>query len=458
MEQFALSFALPERRVWSLRELSDGIRGSLERDFANIWISGEISGVKVLPSGHCYFALKDSEAQIKCVCWKLAYWRLKFKPKDGVQVIARGRVDIYELRSEYQFVVEALEPQGAGALQLAFEQLKQKLGAEGLFDAARKRALPRYPRRIGIVTSPQGAVIRDFINILTRRFPGVHIRLFPARVQGTEAAGDVIRGLRFFGQTAWAEVVVLARGGGSIEDLWTFNEESVARAIAASPVPVVSAIGHETDVTIADFVADLRAPTPSAAAELIVIPQRDLLERASSLETRAIRAVRYRLAMFTRRLHDQAIDRAHSLLHRALSRRLQRVDDNEERLRNGIRQQIAARERRRRTIEESLRQFDLRPRLRRDRERLNAAAFRLPSIMQARLNQRRQRFETASAKLSQLNPRLILTRGYAIVMNDAGAILRSADAAPPGSGLRILFADSELRALASPDSPPGKSK
>ncbi|HYA16329.1 MAG TPA: exodeoxyribonuclease VII large subunit [Bryobacteraceae bacterium] len=457
MEQFSLSFALPERRVWSLRELSDGIRGALERGFGNIWVAGEISGVRLLPSGHCYFSLKDSDAQIKCVCWKLAYWRLKFKPKDGVQVIARGRVDIYELRSEYQFVVEALEPQGEGALQLAFEQLKQKLGAEGLFDAARKRALPRYPRRIGIVTSPQGAVIQDFINILTRRFPGIHIRLFPARVQGAEAASDVIRGLRYFGQSGWAEVIVLARGGGSIEDLWTFNEEPVARAIAASPIPVVSAIGHETDVTIADFVADLRAPTPSAAAELIVVPQRDLLERSFALETRAIRAIRYRLALLARRLHEQAIDRAHSILHRSLSRRMQRVDDNEERLRTAIRQQIAARERRRRVLEERLRHFDLRPRLRRDRQRLNAASFRLASIMQARLHQRRQRFETAAAKLSQLNPRLILTRGYAIVMNDAGAILREANAAPPGSGLRILFADSELRAVVSPDSPPDKS-
>ena len=185
-----------------MRELSDGIRGALERNYTNIRVAGEISGVKLLPSGHCYFALKDSEAQIKCVCWKLSYWRLKFKPKDGVQAIIRGRVDIYEQRSEYQFVVEAIEPRGEGALQLAFEELKKKLAVEGLFDAAFKRALPRYPRRIGIVTSPQGAVIQDFLKILSRRFPGLHIRLFPARVQGTEASGDVIRGLDYFGVPA----------------------------------------------------------------------------------------------------------------------------------------------------------------------------------------------------------------------------------------------------------------
>ena len=223
--------------MYSLRELSDGIRGTLERGFTNIWISGEISGTKLVPSGHCYFTLKDTEAQIKCVCWKLSYWRLKFKPKDGVQVLVRGRVDIYEQRSEYQFVVETIEPQGYGALQIAFDQLKQKLLLEGLFETARKRPLPRFPSRIGIVTSPKGAVIRDFIEILSRRFPGLHMRLFPARVQGAGSLEDVCRGLEYFGENGWAQLVVIARGGGSLEDLWTFNEEAVARAIAASPFP-----------------------------------------------------------------------------------------------------------------------------------------------------------------------------------------------------------------------------
>src|ERR1700691_5331512 len=278
MEQFALSF-IPERRIFTLRELSDGIRGALDRNFANIWISGEISGTKLVPSGHCYFTLKDADAQIKCVCWKLSYWRLKFKPKDGVEVLVRGRVDIYELRSEYQFVVEAIEPQGHGALQLAFDQLKQKLMAEGLFEATRKRPLPQFPERIGIVSSSSGAVIRDFIEILSRRFPGLHIRLFPARVQGPGSVEDVCRGIEYMGRSGWAEIVVIARGGGSLEDLWTFNEEAVARAIEACPVPVVSAIGHETDVTIADFVSDVRAPTPSAAAEMMVCTRQELLDR-----------------------------------------------------------------------------------------------------------------------------------------------------------------------------------
>jgi exodeoxyribonuclease VII large subunit len=449
MEQISLSFALPERRIFSLRELSDGIRGALERDYTNIWVSGEISGVKLLPSGHCYFALKDSEAQIKCVCWKLSYWRLKFKPKDGVQAVIRGRVDIYEQRSEYQFVVEAIEPRGEGALQLAFEELKKKLAAEGLFDAARKRGLPRFPQRIGIVTSPQGAVIQDFLNILARRFPGLHVRLFPARVQGPEASGDVIRGLDYFARSGWAELVVIARGGGSAEDLWTFNEESIARAIVASPIPVVSAVGHETDVTIADFVADLRAPTPSAAAEMIVCTQRELLDRIAAARARATRAVGYRLAVLGRRLHEQAIGRAQSVLHRSIARRMQRVDDNQERLRAAVGQQLSARERRRRALEERLRHFDLRPRLRRSRERRNAASFRAISAIRLGLTQRRQRLETAAAKLSQLNPRLVLSRGYAIVLNEKREILRDASAAPAGTELKILFAESELKAIAT---------
>jgi exodeoxyribonuclease VII large subunit len=445
MEQYALSF-VPERRIWSLRELSDAIRGALDRGFANIWISGEISGTKLVPSGHCYFTLKDTDAQIKCVCWKLSYWRLKFKPKDGVEVLVRGRVDIYEQRSEYQFVVEAIEPQGHGALQLAFEQLKKKLLADGLFDSARKRPLPRFPFRIGIVSSPKGAVIRDFIEILSRRFPGLHIRLFPARVQGPGSVEDIVRGLEYFGRSGWAGITVIARGGGSLEDLWTFNEEAVVRAIAASPIPVVSAIGHETDVTIADFVADLRAPTPSAAAEMIVCTRQEMLDRIAASRNGASRAIHFRLATLARRLHEQAIDRAQALLHRGLARRIQRVDDASERLRVAIRRQLAARERTRRTLEEQLRYFDLRPRLRRDRERLNDLSVRSASIMRRQMTQRRQRFEMLSTKLTQLNPRLVLSRGYAIVLNEQSRIVREAADAPVGSDVKVILAKDALTA------------
>jgi len=445
MEQYALSF-IPERRIWTLRELSDALRSTIERGFTNIWLSGEISGTKLVPSGHCYFTLKDADAQIKCVCWKLSYWRLKFKPKDGVQVLIRGRIDIYELRSEYQFIVEAIEPQGHGALQLAFEELKKKLLADGLFDAARKRSLPRFPFRIGIVSSPRGAVIRDFVEILSRRFPGLHVRLFPARVQGPGSVEDVCRGLQFFGQTNWAQLTVIARGGGSLEDLWTFNEEAVARAIAASPIPVVSAVGHETDVTIADFVADLRAPTPSAAAEMIVCTRQEILDRTEGCRLQARRAVHFKLNLLARRLHEQGIDRAQALLHRNLARRTQRVDEATEALRNAIRRQIGGRERKRRDLEEKLRYFDLRPRLRRDRERLNAAASGMASLMHRRMNQRRQRLEFLTTKLTQLDPRLVLSRGYAIVLNAENRIVRTAADAPVGDNVTVLLHKDSLDA------------
>jgi exodeoxyribonuclease VII large subunit len=306
--------------------------------------------------------------------------------------------------------------------------------------------LPRYPRRIGIITSPQGAVIRDFVQILSRRFPGVHIRLFPARVQGPGSIEDVRRGIGYFAESGWAQVIVLARGGGSLEDLWTFNEEAVARAIAASPVPVVSAIGHETDVTIADFVADLRAPTPSAAAELVVCTRQEVLDRVASERARMTQFIRYRMATLARRLHEQAIDRAATLLHRNLARRTQRLDDAEERLRSAMRNQLGVHERTRRLLEEKLRYFDLRPRLRRDRERLSYASAVAETLVKAGLHKRRRRFENLHAELNQLNPRLVLARGYAIVLNEKGEILKAAVEAPAGSDLRVLFAEDSLRA------------
>src|SRR5580658_1566573 len=252
---------------------------SLATQFTDIWISGEISGTKVPGSGHYYFTLKDDAAQLRCVCYKTTARYLKFKPQDGIAVLARGRIDVYDARGEVQFVVEALEPQGHGALQLAFEQLKKKLAVEGLFEASRKRPLPALPERIGIVTSPTGAVIRDILQILDRRFPGRHLRIYPAQVQGEGSVEQVTAGIQYFSRSGWAEVVIVARGGGSLEDLWTFNEERVARAIVACSVPVISAVGHETDFTIADFVADLRAPTPSAAAEMVICTRQSLVER-----------------------------------------------------------------------------------------------------------------------------------------------------------------------------------
>jgi exodeoxyribonuclease VII large subunit len=446
VEQFALDFDLvPERRIFTVSELNSAIAAVLGGEFSDIWVSGEISGARLATSGHYYFTLKERDSQVRCVAFRSAHRYWKFKPQDGLAVLARGRLDVYEARGEYQLLVESLEPQGYGALQLAFEQLKKKLAAEGLFAAARKRPLPRFPRRIGIVTSPRGAVIADLIHVLSRRFPGIHVRLFPALVQGEGSVEEVRRGIEFFSRNSWADVLIVARGGGSLEDLWTFNEEAVARAIAASRVPVVSAVGHETDVTIADFVADLRAPTPSAAAELVVPIRADLLERVAIARAKAAQALRYRLALLERRLRQQGIDRAWNILHRRIGRSLQRIDEQEYRMRERLRALIAARERERRALEVRLRRFDMRPRLSADRRRMEAAHANALTRITAHLARRRRAWEQLALKLSQLSPLRILERGYAIVSAD-GHILKDASAALPGRQIHVRLAKGELDA------------
>ncbi|HKX00140.1 MAG TPA: exodeoxyribonuclease VII large subunit [Bryobacteraceae bacterium] len=445
MEQFALQF-IPERRIYSVSELNSAIRGVLDREFSDVWVAGEISGTKLAASGHCYFTLKERDAQLRCVCFRSTHRYLKFKPQDGIAVVARGRIDVFEQRGEYQLLVEFLEPQGHGALQFAFEELKKKLAAEGLFDAARKRPLPRFPGRIGIVTSPRGAVIRDLLNILERRFPGLHIRLYPAQVQGETAIEEVCRGMDYFNRSGWAEVVIVARGGGSLEDLWTFNEEAVARAIAASPVPVVSAIGHETDFTIADFVADLRAPTPSAAAELVVPIRDDLIDRIGGRGRQLTQAVRYRLAMSRRALEQQGVQRALTVFHRSIGRRLQRVDEQEYRLRERVRELREAAARRHRSLESRLRDYDPRPRFARHHRRLEAARASIAQTVRLDLAGRRSRLESCAAKLSQLSPLRILERGYAIVTSESGQIVTSSREAPAGSMVNVRLAEGGLEA------------
>ncbi len=445
MEQIALDFG-PERRVYTVSELSAAIRGLLAGEFTAIWVSGEISGMKLAASGHCYFTLKDAGAQIRCVAFKSTYRYLKFKPQDGVAVLARGSVDVYDARGEYQLIVEALEPQGYGALQFAFEQLKRKLAMEGLFEASRKRPLPRFPRRIGIVTSPRGAVISDIVNILSRRFPGLHIRLFPALVQGEGSVEEVCRGIEYFSRSEWADVMIVARGGGSLEDLWTFNEEAVARAIAAAQVPLVSAVGHETDVTIADFVADLRAPTPSAAAEMIVCTRQELLDQIEARRAGLAQALRYRLATLTRKLQQQGIERPLSLLHRTLGRHAQRVDECVFLIRDRMRATLDARERRRQAFEARVRYYDPRPRLARDHRWLEAAFSRIAHLIHVQLARRRARLESLEAKLSQLSPLRILERGYAIVTNQHGEIIKQVAAAAPGERIGVRVADGRFAA------------
>ncbi|MBK9170681.1 MAG: exodeoxyribonuclease VII large subunit [Bryobacterales bacterium] len=436
----------PERRIFTVGELTEEIREALDRSLGDVWVRGEISGVKLAASGHYYFTLKDTAAQVRCVCFRGTHRFLKFKPKDGLAVQARGRIDVYAARGEYQLLVDWLDPVGHGALQLAFEQLKKQLAAEGLFDAARKRSLPRIPWRIGIVTSPRGAVIADLTGILIRRFPGLQIRLYPALVQGEGAVDEVCRGIAWFSHNPWADVVIVARGGGSIEDLWTFNEEAVARAIAACPVPVVSAIGHDTDFTIADFVADLRAPTPSAAAELVAPERRALLESVAALANRLAHHARYRIALTSQRLHRIGTEKARRVVERAIGLALQRTDDLELRARDSVRSLVIASRKRWSAVDSRLREQDMRPRLERSRARHEALSKAAAAAVRGRLAESRRRLDLAEARLAQLSPVSILDRGYAIVSTRSGAIVRDAAAAPARSEIAVRLATGRLRA------------
>jgi len=439
-KQMTLAFGR-ERRFLTVTEFTEMMRGMLEEVFPDIWIAGEIAGAKTQPSGHIYFTLKDGDAVLSAVCYRSAARFLRFKPQDGVAVLARGRVDIWPPSGRYQLIVEALEPQGRGALQFAFEQLKAKLAKEGLFDEARKRPLPALPRRIGIVTSPTGAVIQDMLRILERRFAGLHIRLFPSAVQGDGATDQICRGIEYFSDSNWAEVVIVARGGGSLEDLWAFNEESVARCIAACKVPVISAVGHETDYTIADFVADLRAPTPSAAADLVIQSKSRLQERLANVEMRLQQSIRFRLALQSKRLHQQGMERATAALRRRIGRMQQRNDEAEYHLRQRLRGLVDARRRRLQHLNTQLIQSDVRLRFAETRRREQALRARLTNAIEKRIATARRELEAPIAHLTQLNPLKILERGYALVVRQIdGVIVKTTDQAPGGTRLQIRVA------------------
>lgn len=502
MEQIALEWSAGPR-VLSVSELTAEIGGVLAAEFGSLWVSGEISGCRQPASGHYYFTLKDKEAQLSAVCYKGTARFLRFKPRDGVAVLARGRLDVWPPQGKYQLVVEALEPQGYGALQFEFEQLKKKLAMEGLFDASRKRPLPEFPMRIGLVTSPTGAVIQDILNILSRRFPGLHIRLYPALVQGEGSVEAVCRGLQYFGAGGWAQVVIVARGGGSLEDLWTFNDERVARAIAESPVPVISAIGHETDFTIADFVADLRAPTPSAAAELVICTREQLLDRIAGCRRKLEQAARYRIMQSARTLHRVAVDSAAAALHRSIARRSQRLDELDFALRDRMRAILDSRRRGARDVEMRMLRRDPRVRLGQWQQRVLSARHRLGqkvrddlaarsrrlSAIEARLRRAdpkaaltsarhgaerahaalvqrmltqlaiaRNRLALAETRLDQLSPLKVLERGYAIVQTAAGAVVKSAADASPGTEIRVRVADGRLAATVTEATPGGSSE
>ena len=434
------------RRVFSVSQLTDRIRSLLEERFFEIWVEGEISNCFVAKTGHMYFTLKDTQAQIKAVMFRSAIRYLRFKPQDGLRVVARGRLTVYDPKGEYQIVCEHLEPEGLGARQLAFDQLKERLAREGLFDPRRKRALPALPRKIGVVTSLDGAAVRDIIKVLRRRYANAHIVIRPARVQGEGAALDIARGMAAIGKVKGVDVVIVGRGGGSIEDLWAFNEEVVARAIAGCPVPTISAVGHETDITIADFVADMRAPTPSAAAEIVVCTRESLYERLNAADHKLLQSVRLKIALLARALHNVAIDRAR--LHRAIGRQMQRVDELDYRLRELWRAALAVRKRTLDGASARLGQFDIRLKFAAARRRLDASDAALMQSMRLRLSGAHGELGPLEAHLKQLSPLTILERGYAIVERD-GKIVKSPNDAPVGSEVSVRLAKGGLSAVVS---------
>jgi exodeoxyribonuclease VII large subunit len=434
-------------RIFQVSELLRAARLTLESRFTDVRVEGEISGLKRSGNGHLYFALKDDGGLLDCVVYAREASRLKFQVEEGMAVRARGRLTLYEARGRFQMTVAELEPTGAGALALAFEQLKQKLAAEGLFETGRKRALPFVPRRLGVVTSPTGAVIRDIVRVAHRRFP-VPILLAPTPVQGDGAAPSIAAALRRLAAVPDVDVIIVARGGGSLEDLWAFNEEIVARAIFACRVPVISAVGHETDFTIADFVADVRAPTPSAAAERAVPVLADLrgelallCRRAGRATTEALRARRHLLERARGRLGDP---------RRLLDQRRQLLDEQAERARRTLARRLAAAHQGLRALEVRLSRAHPHRRILEQRHALLALRHRLEVAARRELSRRRHVVEASRAKLDALSPLNVLERGFSLVQRADGHLLTDAADAKPGDALRVRLRRGEVSVSVAP--------
>jgi len=449
-DQLGFQFRPPERRVWTVRALVSAVRSHVEREYSDCWVEGEISNLRIPDSGHLYFTLKEETSQIRVVMFRSSAKLLRYRPENGLHVTVRGRVTVYEERGELQISAEFMEPQGAGALQLAFEQLKARLAAEGLFEASRKKAIPQLPQRIGVITSPQGAALRDILNILARRHHSANVLIYPAQVQGDSAAGEVMAGLKHFhsglhGKSA-IEVIIIARGGGSAEDLACFNDERLARAVADSKIPVISAIGHETDFTIVDFVADLRAPTPSAAAELVIRSRQEIEEKAEDLARRLERAVRYRLLMARQELTDRAQHGAFARMMDGIHRRQQRVDEMRFRLEKAERQLLERCHRRCETVAAAVRHYDARRRLTSVRQQLDTQLGNLAAAVRRQLLQSRGALERQTASLEALSPVAILNRGYALVFDAKGGLVKDAAQLTAGEELSARLARGRLRA------------
>lgn len=435
----------PNRRVLTVTALTAAIRTMLETTYREVWVEGEISNARLWKTGHLYFTLKDAGAQLNAVMFRSTVRYLRFKPENGQHLVARGRLSVYDPKGEYQIVCEHLEPQGLGALQLAFEQLRERLAHEGLFETARKRPLPALPRKIGIVTSLDGAAVRDILNVLGRRYPNAHVVISPARVQGEGAGKEIARGLIYLGRVPGIDVIIVARGGGSIEDLWAFNEEQVARAIAATPVPVVSGVGHETDFTISDFVADLRAPTPSAAAELVIARKDEIVSRIRATEDQLRGAIGASLQRRRAMLHHlerrpglagwPARVAGHGRYAAELSHRLNSVAAST----------VVRRVREVHTLRLRLEALSLGRQLAKIRARLVEAHTGLEQTIRRAHALRATRFSAGTVRLEALSPLAVLSRGYAVCWTaDRSAVVREATAVKPGESVRVTLRNGEL--------------
>ncbi len=445
-----------ERRPLSVSELTMQVRAALESRFASIWVEGEISNFKAHASGHWYFTIRDEGAQLRSTCFRGTNRAIRFRPSDGLQVRARGRLSVYEPRGEYELVVEALDPVGAGALRVAFDQMRERLAAEGLFAEELKRPLPLFPNRVGVVTSPSGAAIRDILNVLSRRTRTVHVMFSPARVQGEGAAQEIGRAIELLNEhhtqallegrmDDMIDVIIVGRGGGSAEDLWAFNDEQLARTIRASRIPIISAVGHETDFTIADFAADLRAPTPSAAAEMVAAREDELAAQVLDLTRDLALATRYRLMEMRARLQEAAMSSSFDEVRVRLRDARAAMDEAAHRMENLMARQLQQTRRRAEAISCRLSPARLGARVSAARNRFSLLCLARDAAVQSRLEHARLRFHLAAASLDALSPLAVLQRGYALAQDGTGALVRDAGAVSVGDKINLRLANGRLR-------------
>jgi exodeoxyribonuclease VII large subunit len=446
LDQLGFSFKPPERRVWTVRDLVAAVRTHIEREYGDIWVEGEISNFRAHDSGHFYFTLKDPNSQLSAVMFRSQARLLRFRPENGMQVVVRGRITIYEDRGQLQISAEYIEPKGAGALQIAFEQLKAKLEGEGLFDGGRKRTIPTLPRHIGVVTSPQAAALQDILNILQRRHHSASVLIFPAQVQGEGAAAEVGAGIRYFNRMRLVDVIIVARGGGSAEDLAAFNDEALARIVAGSEIPVISAVGHETDFTIIDFVADLRAPTPSAAAEMVIRSRQEIEQLAHALEQRLQKAIRYHLLMAKQHLTELAQHGAFARIMDLIHRRQQRLDDLLYRLAHTEHDVLERGRRQCDMLAAAVRHYDVGRMLAGIGKELESRKAAMGAAVRTILLQRRSKVGQVVGQLEALSPIAILGRGYALIFDAVGNLLKDAAQLKVGDGISARLARGTLQA------------